>query len=105
MASSAQQSIQNLQNLQNEEYVHEKNDDQSPENAPKITAAKEDHLQAIVNDIKKKVKEINIPVPETCKPPDTRIFAKYPKKNNHVHHTHHTKQKIKICKICPGQEC
>ena len=77
LASSAQQSIHNLQN---EEYVHEENDDQSSENAPKITAAKEDHLQAKVNDIKKKVKEINVSEPETCKPTDTLSSTEYPKR-------------------------
>ena len=112
LGSNAQQSIHNLQH---EEYVHEENDDQSSENAPKMTAAKEDHLQAKVNDIKKKVNKINIPEPETCKPPDTLISTECPKRKQprpphcktcgHPVKGHHTKQKIKMCTICPGQEC
>ena len=77
--------------------------------------ANEDHLEAKVNDIKKKVKEINMPEPETCKPPDTLISTEYLKRKQprpphcktcgHPVKDHHIKPKIKICTICPGQEC
>ena len=39
----------------------------------KISAAKEDHIKAKVNEIKKNVEETIIPEPETSRPSDTLI--------------------------------
>ena len=112
LASSAQQSIHNAHN---DEYVPEDNEDHAFESAPDITALGEDHFQAKVNAIKKEVKGIDIPDPETSKPPNTLMFTEFPKvKQSRPPHCkicghpvkgHCTKEKTRKCMICPGKEC
>ena len=79
---------------------------------PKIPAAKEDHIKAKVNEIKKNVEETIIPEPETSRPSDNLISTWYPKAKQqrpphcktcgHPVKGHHTKQKTKIGRIFPA---